>query len=81
MSRPSWVSSLDDAAAVLSQPQVDRAHYLIRRGSMRVGVYAPLSVDDQSTHTQDEVYIIASGRAEFVKDQQTILLKKEMSCS
>ncbi len=75
MSRPAWAASLADAVAILAVPQVDRAHYLIHHQSMRVGLYAPLEIDDQTPHAQDEVYIIASGGADFTKDQQTIPVK------
>jgi mannose-6-phosphate isomerase-like protein (cupin superfamily) len=45
-----------------------RAHYMLRHGSMRVGIYAPLGQDDQQPHRQDELYIVASGGGEFMKE-------------
>lgn len=72
MKRPLWLSSFSEAIAGLSGPGVDRAYYLIRHGSMRVGVYAPVAVDEQLPHVQDEIYIIAKGRADFVKAHKKV---------
>jgi mannose-6-phosphate isomerase-like protein (cupin superfamily) len=33
---------------------------------MSVGLYAPVGKDPQTPHTQDEVYIVRSGYADFV---------------
>jgi mannose-6-phosphate isomerase-like protein (cupin superfamily) len=68
-----WKSSMADIAAVLAaQSDGPHAHYGIRHGSMRVGLYAPKGKDDQSPHTQDELYIIASGSGWFVKGEERI---------
>lgn len=37
-----------------------------RHGSMRLGLYAPRDHDGQTPHTQDELYVVVSGRGEFV---------------
>ncbi len=39
---------------------------VLRRGTMSVGLYTPREMDKQSPHTQDEVYIVASGTGIFV---------------
>ena len=45
---------------------------LLRHGTMSVGLYTPHEIDKQSPHEQDEVYIVASGRATFaLADQRT----------
>jgi mannose-6-phosphate isomerase-like protein (cupin superfamily) len=44
-----------------------RFHYALRHGTMKVGLYAPLTKDTQSAHKQDELYVIVSGKAEFMK--------------
>jgi mannose-6-phosphate isomerase-like protein (cupin superfamily) len=55
-----------------TQPSDRQFHYPIRHGSMRVGIYAPRVEDDQTPHSQDELYIIASGSGWFVKgDERT----------
>ncbi len=39
---------------------------LFRHGSLRVEFYQPQGVDRQQAHSRDEVYVVASGRGEFV---------------
>lgn len=63
-----WKSSKADILQHLATQPVERQfHYPILHGSMRVGLYAPRGEDDQTPHTQDELYIIASGTGWFVK--------------
>ena len=35
-------------------------------GTMALGFYKPINVDDQEPHDQDEIYIIASGSGTFM---------------
>lgn len=37
----------------------------LRHGSMSVEIFAPRKTDRQTPHAQDELYIVASGRARF----------------
>jgi mannose-6-phosphate isomerase-like protein (cupin superfamily) len=68
-----WKSSKRAIEAVLTTlPRNEQFHYPIRHGSMRVGLYSPQDVDDQTPHTQDELYIIASGSGWFVKGTQRV---------
>ena len=39
-------------------------------GTMSVELYAPVGVDLQTPHTQDELYFIHTGRGEFVIDEE-----------
>jgi len=41
---------------------------LLRHGSMAVEYYAPVDVDEQTPHRQDELYFIASGSGIFYRD-------------
>jgi mannose-6-phosphate isomerase-like protein (cupin superfamily) len=73
MNRPDWTSSKEALLAKIgADPQGGRARYAIRNGTMRVGVYAPQGEDLQSPHDQDELYIVASGTADFVKAGERI---------
>jgi mannose-6-phosphate isomerase-like protein (cupin superfamily) len=64
-----WFHCLKDVEALLpDDPTQSRIHYALRHGSMRFGIYAPRGRDDQGSHTQDELYIIASGSGRFVKN-------------
>ena len=42
----------------------------LRRGTMLVGLYAPVGADEQEAHEQDEVYIVAEGSGEFVRGDE-----------
>jgi mannose-6-phosphate isomerase-like protein (cupin superfamily) len=78
MTEPSWTSSKDAILALIdATPCGSRAHYAIRHGSMRVGLYAPEGRDEQTPHDQDELYIIASGSAAFVKEGERIAVKAQ----
>ena len=69
MSVSDWLVGMDDIMARLeADPENSRVHYAIRHGSMRVGIYAPRGEDPQSPHTQDELYIVASGTGVFMRD-------------
>ena len=39
---------------------------LLRHGSLEVEFYRPNGVDRQQPHARDEVYVVASGRGQFV---------------
>ena len=51
-----------------ADPQNRRYKDLLVHGTMRVGLYALREHDPQNPHTQDEIYIVASGTGEFVND-------------
>jgi uncharacterized cupin superfamily protein len=47
-----------------------RACVGLRHGTMRVLLYGPRETDDQTAHTQDELYIIQNGRGQFRKGDE-----------
>jgi len=49
---------------------------MLAAGTMRVEYYAPLIKDLQTPHTQDELYIIMSGAAGFVRNGEKTDCKK-----
>ena len=55
------------AAATASLPDRDGGRWaeVLRRGSLRVGLYAPRGHDPQQPHEQDEVYVVMSGSGLF----------------
>jgi len=64
-----FLYSLSAVAAQLpTDPQMEPFLYALRHGSMKLGLYAPKSVDPQHPHKQDELYIVASGTGFFVKN-------------
>jgi mannose-6-phosphate isomerase-like protein (cupin superfamily) len=57
-----------DALAQLPGPIGERFVGVFRHGSLEVEYYAPRGEDPQEPHTRDEVYVIVSGRGEFVHE-------------
>ncbi|MEP6616097.1 MAG: cupin domain-containing protein [Ginsengibacter sp.] len=45
---------------------------MMENGSMRVEYFVPVVKDTQQPHLQDELYVIASGTTEFVRDKEVI---------
>jgi mannose-6-phosphate isomerase-like protein (cupin superfamily) len=63
-----WIFSVVDVTAKLPNDlETMRFHYASRHGTMKLGLYAPVAKDIQSAHKQDELYVIISGKGEFVK--------------
>lgn len=78
MNDPAWKSSRTAIEVVLATLPTDQQfHYPVRHGSMRVGLYSPKEMDDQTPHTQDELYIIASGSGWFVKGGESIRFQRQ----
>lgn len=68
-SNPDWLFSTETVAAMLpGDPQAMRFHYALRHGSMKFGLYAPVGVDTQGPHKQDELYIVVAGGGKFSKN-------------
>lgn len=66
-----WLMTTRDAAdARAAMTATERARYLVRHGTMRLGVYAPIEHDPQRPHTQDEVYVVIAGTGTFVKGDE-----------
>jgi mannose-6-phosphate isomerase-like protein (cupin superfamily) len=78
MTDPDWKSSKFAIESILSgQPTNQQFHYPIRNGSMRVGLYAPKNIDDQSHHTQDEIYIVVNGSGWFNRGDERVPFKPQ----
>ena len=58
--------NLADALRRLPGPQKEDSVSLFEHGSLVVKLYGPRGADSQTPHSRDEVYVIASGAAEFV---------------
>jgi mannose-6-phosphate isomerase-like protein (cupin superfamily) len=78
MTSPRWhVPLAEIMAEIAALPSDVRFTVPIRHGTMSVEVYAPLGEDRQSPHSQDELYIVISGSAEFVKNGERIAVKPQ----
>ncbi len=63
MTQSKWRAPLADIMASLT-PDANFT-YPIRHGTMRAGVYAPTTIDDQTPHSQDELYLVTTGSGWF----------------
>ena len=70
MSTHSWRVSVENAANLL-QKENARFVQVIKNGKMKVEYFAPQHLDRQHPHSQDELYIIIAGEAEFLRDGET----------
>ena len=69
MSSEAWMMSREQAEANLpDDPDGFRFWYAMRRGTMKMGLYAPRKIDPQGPHSQDELYVIISGTGDFVNN-------------
>lgn len=62
--------ALEEAAARLPTPEGKRSVALFEHGSLQVKLYAPRSVDTQTPHTRDEIYVVARGEGWFVDGER-----------
>lgn len=71
MADTEWLFPLADVVAQLpADPATLRFHYALRRGTLKLGLYAPRGRDDQTPHRQDELYIVVSGGGYFRKNDE-----------
>jgi oxalate decarboxylase/phosphoglucose isomerase-like protein (cupin superfamily) len=67
MTAPFKFSPADVAAAFPTDPAAMRFAYGLKHGTMKLGLYAQADEDRQQPHAQDELYVVISGAADFVK--------------
>lgn len=63
---------LEEAIAQLQLEDIHRFTVVMKHGSMSVEYYAPKLKDLQTPHAQDEIYVIASGKALFIRDDEKV---------
>jgi mannose-6-phosphate isomerase-like protein (cupin superfamily) len=61
-----WLVTAAEALARVPTPEGKRFAQALSHGTLTVEIYAPRGVDSQQPHARDEVYVIVSGRGEFV---------------
>ena len=61
-----WHVTLENALSRV--PTAAGKHFaeVLAHGTLSIEIYAPRGADPQTPHSRDEVYVIASGRGEFV---------------
>ena len=64
-----WLFPLKNVEAQLPDERASmRFTYALRRGTMKLGLYAPDGQDDQTPQKQDELYFVVSGSGLFLKN-------------
>ena len=63
--------TLAEALSRIPGPQGERYSSVLSKGTFELEIYAPRGKDPQQPHTRDEVYIIVSGRGEFMSEGST----------
>lgn len=71
-----YQATLTEALEKLASEKDAQFVTLLQNNSMRVEYYAPLQVDKQTPHQQDELYIIASGSGVFFRNGERFSFKK-----
>lgn len=67
-------TGLEEAIAQLKIEDLHPFTRVMKHGSMSVEYFAPRIKDFQTPHTQDEIYVIISGKSLFIRDT------KQVSC-
>lgn len=70
MYRDKWQVGLKEAMEKLPGPGGERFATVFEHGTLDVEIYAPRGSDPQKPHTRDELYIVVSGRGEFLNGTQ-----------
>jgi len=67
--------TIEEAATQLEKEQHNRFTALMKHGTMSIEYYAPKYIDPQSSHTKDEIYVIASGIGTFFRNGERVQCK------
>ena len=70
MYRDKWRVGLKEGMAKLPGPGGERYATVLEHGTLDVEIYAPRGNDPQKPHTRDEVYVVVSGRGEFLNGSE-----------
>ncbi|MES1222854.1 MAG: cupin domain-containing protein [Bacteroidota bacterium] len=67
--------TVDTAIRQLGTEKKQRYTTMMQHGSMVVEYYAPVKIDSQQPHSQDELYVIISGTGIFYNDGERVTFK------
>ena len=63
---PCHKTTVENALLRLPGPGGQRFATVFQHGSLLVEIYAPRGIDPQKPHTRDEIYIVVTGKGEYV---------------
>jgi mannose-6-phosphate isomerase-like protein (cupin superfamily) len=61
--------TIEDALARLPGAQGERFVKVLEHGQLVVEIYAPRTVDPQTPHTRDEIYVVIEGSGTFLNGE------------
>jgi mannose-6-phosphate isomerase-like protein (cupin superfamily) len=67
VTQPFKFTPAEARAAFPADPAAMRFGYVLKHGTMKLGLYAQTDEDRQQPHAQDELYVVVSGTADFIK--------------
>jgi mannose-6-phosphate isomerase-like protein (cupin superfamily) len=67
-----WQAGIEEMFARLPGPKGERFATAFEHYSLKTLIYAPVGSDPQQPHTQDEIYIVMSGRGDFVRGDEKV---------
>jgi mannose-6-phosphate isomerase-like protein (cupin superfamily) len=67
--------TIKDGIRQLEKETQNRFTVLLKTGSTSVEYYAPQKLDLQKPHSQDELYVIASGNSTFLREKESVECK------
>jgi mannose-6-phosphate isomerase-like protein (cupin superfamily) len=70
MKHPWHATTQDAQAAPIAEGR--RSAEILRHGSLELRWYAPRGEDPQTPHERDELYVVAGGRAAFVRGAERV---------
>lgn len=69
-------ATIEEAKEALASDPSKPFAVLLQHGTMQVEYFAPAITDTQKPHLQDELYVIASGEAVFVRANERVACKQ-----
>ena len=64
--------TIDESILQLQNETKHKFTTVMKHGSMSVEYYAPEKIDLQTPHRQDELYVIASGSGNFIRNKEKV---------
>lgn len=68
--------SIAEAIQQLKEEPAHKFTVLMREGNMSIEYFAPEKTDTQTPHSQDELYVIASGSGTFCRNGERVIFNK-----
>ncbi|MEO6330889.1 MAG: cupin domain-containing protein [Ginsengibacter sp.] len=71
-----FIVGIEEAIKQLSKQNEQAFTVVMKHGHMSVEYFAPKTIDTQTPHSQDELYVIIDGQSEFFRNGEIINCSK-----